>query len=683
MTSPGTETDEYLPDPDDSSDEHERPNRWTGAPGTWLQLNSTEVNTLTALDEIRHQDLSVHLYNTFVLKHRHNKGWIHQGAMRPVPNQDINTTTGQLVQDDKWVPPRSWAAWPLPANAVPHSQFMGRRNNADEPSAFKMQKPYMPKDELEEAVSSTILRFAKEKFQARQMARRSEKEVGLGSQSSDEGDSETNASSVSGGAKLKRGKAAKTRPVKYESLSESELMEIDDSNAGEQHSSVPPESIQLKSVVAADDDLSYTLLRPSAGEIIGKLDTTLTILHKAQESRMNCPTDSDSSDSSHGPFRSLKQRRSSGNPRTPGTKRRRLLGSHAPAVLVPPEEPMEGKRRVGRPRKVYPRLDGETDKDFAIRIARLKKKPIPYFPEDDAEPVSDSTPAPNLAAEHANQNTRKRHDARRGTSEAPSDVTSDGERREKPTRLQRKTRLRDWRDVLGAAALAGFPAPAIDRVARRCADLFGQQFTLHTLQEGSQGQSGLGNYVHHAPGMRITSLPEDWGDGDDSDDEKPLQRLSSRASRASRTSNTSSTTTDESESEAQGPEHPARIPTRGRSRSRRVRTGGAHFCIMNSCPRAIDPFKRRANMIRHLRLVHNYDYDALPVEVDSGDEMHGAVHVDGFLKPIKVRRGWRDENATKERRRPSKGARAGTVETEMEDHEMRNADSTSSSDESD
>ena len=38
---------------------------------TWKDMNREEINTLTALDELRNRDLSVHLYNTHALKQRH------------------------------------------------------------------------------------------------------------------------------------------------------------------------------------------------------------------------------------------------------------------------------------------------------------------------------------------------------------------------------------------------------------------------------------------------------------------------------------------------------------------------------------------------------------------------------------------------------------------------------------
>lgn len=67
-----------------AEDEYERPNRWHGPPSTWQQMNNEELDTLTALNEIRNRDLSVHLYNTFALKQRHK---ISLNDNLPVPEQ--------------------------------------------------------------------------------------------------------------------------------------------------------------------------------------------------------------------------------------------------------------------------------------------------------------------------------------------------------------------------------------------------------------------------------------------------------------------------------------------------------------------------------------------------------------------------------------------------------------------
>ena len=583
--------------------------------------------------------------------------------------QDINAAAGHLIQEDKWVPPNAWTAWPLPANAVPRPGFMGRTDDADERFILRMQTSYEPKAELEETISATMLRLAKERFQARQETSQpiaASIETG-GARSSAEEESDTGMSYKSKRArsKLKAKSSSKPRSVKYESTSEGDMMDIDDLPANKRSTSTPPETLPLKTVVATDDELSYTLLRPSAQAILAKLDATLMVLHNARESKHNCPSESDASDASSR-SQSRSRSRSRGPSRTPSrppdASRESAPSSHGPTEAQAPGS----KRKKGRPKKVYPRLDDETDREYAIRIARLRKKPLPVFSEDEA----DTTPVPNSAAEYTDANVaskpkarrpRARSRSQRRSSEALSDVASvsgtSASSRRVPTLA--RVRLRDWRDILGAAALAGFPAQALDRAARRCADLFGQSFTLHTLQEGPLDQTQSNKFVRYEPGMTI---PHVFEDSEDSEDERPPS-LPFRTSRG--------LSSAPSESSARG--RSRSIGPRTRSQSRSASAGRTYFCIFSNCPRSIDPFPRRPNLIRHMRLVHKYDGDELPEAVDSQDEMYGAVHVDGFLRPIKIRPGWRGEDTAKENRRPRRRQLKGG---EMADTKMRNADST-------
>lgn len=53
----------------DSEELHEtRPNRWTGPGSTWRKLTAEDRAVHSALEAVRHRDLSVHLYNAFALK---------------------------------------------------------------------------------------------------------------------------------------------------------------------------------------------------------------------------------------------------------------------------------------------------------------------------------------------------------------------------------------------------------------------------------------------------------------------------------------------------------------------------------------------------------------------------------------------------------------------------------------
>ncbi|KAI0864448.1 hypothetical protein F4860DRAFT_407593 [Xylaria cubensis] len=82
----------------------------------------------------------------------------------------------------------------------------------------------------------------------------------------------------------------------------------------------------------------------------------------------------DNPDATHQNLQPVKKR---GRP----PKSRRVVSL---ADFLPHSEPYTGERKRGRPRKHYPRLHNETDKDYATRIARLRKKPIPHVPDSDA-----------------------------------------------------------------------------------------------------------------------------------------------------------------------------------------------------------------------------------------------------------------------------------------------------------
>ncbi|KAI3321192.1 hypothetical protein HD806DRAFT_503263 [Xylariaceae sp. AK1471] len=62
---------------------------------------------------------------------------------------------------------------------------------------------------------------------------------------------------------------------------------------------------------------------------------------------------------------------------------------------LPNDAPIAEKRKVGRPKKNYPRFRGEMDKDYIIRIARLQKRPVPRLQDQDAYSTLQSSAVPN------------------------------------------------------------------------------------------------------------------------------------------------------------------------------------------------------------------------------------------------------------------------------------------------
>ncbi|KAI1262801.1 RNA polymerase I-specific transcription initiation factor-domain-containing protein [Xylariaceae sp. FL1019] len=646
---PSSDSDGY-----DDVDER-RPNRWKGPPSTWQQLNSAEIETITALDEIRNRDLSVHLYNAFALKRRHGTTSL-QAAEGPTPSRDINAETGQLVKDDKWAPSKLWVAWPMSAHTVPRPEFMGRADEADEPFTLRMGRQDGPSADLEEAISAATLRYAKETFEARPDAQPTVDSVEPRPASEDENEDEEDMD-------MESAPRGRSKSVKDENTSDAEMMDVDDANHATSSRVLLPES-WLKPVVSTDDELSYTILRPTTRQILGKVDRMLRILHNTQESIARYHSDSGGdSDTSTGSSRSRSRSRSRFRSRAPSkapprapskapSRAQSRAQSRTPGAkteikdrFAPPEparrttSPTQGKkgegtRARGRKRKVYPLLEGETEREYAIRIAKLQKKRAPIFAEDIAPQASDSTPAPDSAGEYSDgrSTAKSRQRARsrqmpRDSSVSSTDASATESGKRKP-RQQRRTALLDWRDVLGAAAIAQLPGPVLDRAARRCADLFRQNFVLHKLDEGPPTQPNLSRPVEYNPGMILPQLLPS------SDSEEAPELPTTQRRRA-----TTIEAEDELEPRGRSASRNARRRIKSVSRSRSV--GKSWFCIYADCPRAVDTFDRRANLMRHLKLVHHYEGDELPVEVDSEDEMLGAVHRDWFMQPLKMRSGWR------------------------------------------
>ncbi|KAI1100513.1 RNA polymerase I-specific transcription initiation factor-domain-containing protein [Jackrogersella minutella] len=680
-------------------DDDERPNRWRGPESTWRQLNSEEIDTLTALKEIHDKDLSVHLYNTFALKQRHRRAKDGLTVDEPKAGKDFDAATGQLVQSDDWLPQRSWTAWPMRANKVPPPQDSARSLLNDPDERYTLRKPVreMPSTVLEEIIGAGILKAAKEKFNARPWVKPSTSDEEADEEESEDEDADEDdheqwdgetvgSASASSRSKSKSRSRSRPKSVKRENASGDEMMDIDEPKTGDELEEKKLKKPHLKLAISTDDDLSYNILRPSVRHILSDLDAILTVLHNVQESTLNYQSDSgdsDASDSSrHSGRKSISRQvsqtptshiKKGGRPPGPSSRTRsrgRLRKRETPGPSG--EDPLSNedignevrKRPPGRPKKTYPRLDGETDREYAIRCARLRKQALPVFSDEELGPGSN---VDELGRESGNsgdgeetagpsrgrprRRKRKIEKVIRSPSRASSISTASKQRSQKPAPSKPRLGLRDWRDVLGAAALAGFPAAALDRAARRCADLFGQSMTLHTLVEGPAppARKGLpGTTTTYVPGMAYPPLLEE-NEEEEGEDGRQIQMP--MRGRATSVLPGAATSDDEPGASSRG---------RSRARSSRSRSRsaapGSFVCSFRDCPRAGggEGFARRTNLLRHLKLVHGWLGEAAVFEadeVDSEDEMFGAVHVDGFLKPVRMRPGWRAGDVADEPRK--------------------------------
>lgn len=117
-----------------------------------------------------------------------------------------------------------------------------------------------------------------------------------------------------------------------------------------------------------------------------------------------------------------------------------------------------------------------------------------------------------------------------------------------------------------------------------------------------------------------------------------------------------------------------------KARGKRRRTSSARppaqpfFCSVNTCARSTQGFSRRVHLARHMNLVHGErverPHQGETLEAQSQDEMFGAVHVDGFLRPIKTRKGWRAEDITKRSGRSRSRSRPPSEAVENSDDQM-------------
>lgn len=489
------------------------------------------------------------------------------------------------------------------------------KKTEDEDEAFTFRRPddSTPRSRLEEIVSATTLRFAKERLRERGIT-----------ESTHQGD----------------GSTVKEEPLSSEYESQpsekgdgdenEETMDIDQQSEGRQRRKQKTPERTFKPVVATDDDISYDLIRSSTRGILDKLDDTLTVLHNARMtsaqhlvSSGESASESEDTQADHQrPYQlspSQQSSRAVSSPERSPRKPRMPTGDEAGGVVK--------KSNRGRPRKYVQRED-ESERDFLIRRGKaLKGKYILPATTDDDDGAT-TTAGESQSSPRKRESGRKRHREKNEDTEYRTHK-----------KLER-FKLRDWSDVMGAAALAGFSPDIVARATQRCADLFGQGMEMHKINEtaASSGATGIETTTYQPGGEMPSSSSEDQEHVGGLD--LPQARSMSRHSSAA-PSRMGSPAPDE-EGDAEGPS-PKKSQKRATSRGK-----GQHYCPYAECERATDGFDRPFNLKRHMKLVHGQEsLEVAEKKETAADEMIGGVHRDGFLEPIRVQKGWRAEDTKK------------------------------------
>lgn len=486
----------------------------------------------------------------------------------------------------------------------------------------------MPSSELHEELGATILRLAGERFH--KSKGKSKTKIVL---ASIEGD----AASLNHDQSQREDGGTPSLPDPSSSSSgsghEDEKMMIDDEGGGDepvQSKGKKRKAPEIKDpVMSSNDDLSYEITRPSVRHILSQLDTTLRILHNARVATTNYASDSSAtsdseSDTHSGP------KRGRGRPRSAhltGTE----ASPHPDGATTP------NARKRGRPRKVRIPHEGETHEEMLVRIARESHRRLPTAAQD---------------GDAAFEEWLRQGDERLAREEAllreEEELGIEPQASAQERRL-RRLGLRDWSDVVGAAALAGFSPQVIARTAKRCANLFDQGMVVRRLDEVPASRAPAFHTMDYRPEKIKLGLDDD----SDSDSEGAATALSSRNTLSRQPSLGRLPSRGRSSSPFRGRSSPhsassafgtPRNRSQSKSRSRSRSSAGFHLCPVPTCERSATGFTRRQNLRRHMQLVHP-GRGAEEEEWDSEDEVLGAVHVDGFLKPINPARGWRESAA--------------------------------------
>ncbi|KAK4166308.1 hypothetical protein QBC43DRAFT_16038 [Cladorrhinum sp. PSN259] len=604
-------------------DLHEsRPNRWRGHPSTWKTWTKNERKTWYALENTRNRELAAHLYNVWGLRN----------GVRPLPSDDKE----EGGKEEKWEGWKrlgnKWTSWPVKVDEVPGEGLLPERmglDDADEEWTFKREEEGFVGRNLEEEISARVLNVAGRRLRRRLLGKQEGQGVGSGLVQSVEG--------------LEEGDEDVS--VMEEEGTDDDLEEEPENKKGKRKLKHVQQS--FRPVISADDERSYELLRPAARRIMKRLDGMLMVLHEARVAGIANVDDEEEQDEDME------------------DEEERFWGRvPPPPVQQEVKKSVEGRNLGGRPKKERTKLEGETEEEFQIRIAREGKRRLPSAGPDSGRSRSrrreSSMGRRSRSVSRASRATsRSRRSGSRSSSASSTQSTRSRIDRWKP---------RDWRDVLGAAALAGFSPEVIARATQRCATLFRGEMTMNTLHEqpvtSAKSRVQTARYV---PGVPLPAT----SDEEEDEDEQQLINF--------RTVSRQSSVKVISPEQVNEPATAASTPSR---RSRSATPGGMHLCSYPSCPRSIDGFTRKANLTRHIKLVHtkNSAPEGQPEDAgdqDSMDEMYGGVHVDGFLQVIKMRKGWRGEDTGQRTRRYQKKSSAAATRSGRDDTAGEEEDLTS------
>ena len=467
----------------------DRPNRYMGNTRLWRKWTHSERTLISSLDQMRANDLSIHLYNTHSLKVqmrteqriRESKPW--SAKYRWMDVDGANRVKGRYRL---WHPRGSWTAWPLPPERVPRSEEIWGVPAEDGDAAFvSKSKEEKASAELEDVLIGTIMSQARERWDAREWAdqdgRRFSKKRKRDELAANSVDLSASQPEMPGSpSRAQSGDRDQPMTDDAETGNETDAtqegrLNVTDVETGDEAGPAkdPTQGYESKPVFMANEEREQHILKPIVRSLHADLDELLGVLHYSAPNR-------------------------------------HLTRSHI-KKLVWQIRRDQLERELQDP--------GLQEQDFPSQITPNAGKPE-YCRDKNAREDH---------LEQGGQGPPEQDDMMSDSGTSSTDTVSPG--LEKPEsvnvaepsmferkllrlrrQLKRAEACRDWSEVLNAAATTGWNKEIIHRAAQRCSALFGENMSFTVLKERKLAEP-VEKPIQYTP-ETVPPLPE--SDDDDS-----------------------------------------------------------------------------------------------------------------------------------------------------------------------
>lgn len=436
----------------------------------WRHYTAPDRLVATSLDQVRANDLAIHLYNTHALKARPRVPAAYQHA-KPWASKKSWLLRDDLTGEKPWIPTTEWSAWPLEPAAVPKGdEVFGADvdgHGHDDGLVRGMGKTTDKKsDDLEQELYAVLLRRARVLWEARShgpahcsyTSRRpslAAHSPSLSRASSATRDIRSPSRESEGSRQQRRSRSRDVRSISREpTRSSSAAPEA----ASPSPSPSPPNSAapsrptsskgahvkdeQMQEddlhrpVFSADDDRSHAILAPTVRHILANVDGLLAALHHHREGQhVRAKDAADASDDSAA--------NTSGS--AASTRRQQPRRSSLSSAKPTNDDVEMADAHTRSPRSHHDPLSGS---DYSASTQSSPRKPR-----------SQSSASPS--------SFHLRH------------------RNHRPC-------LRDWSEILGIAAMTGNFSPAvIARTKQRCEALFEEKMSFRTFPSHGPFHDGI------------------------------------------------------------------------------------------------------------------------------------------------------------------------------------------------